>query len=168
MTAEADRDQLADLIAKISSDPRTRKTVIKAIKEVEPNWQVPADVIADDLREETDAKLAEIRQEAESRRIRDDLERKRRRVADKYGEDAVQAIEKDIMQKHGIADYDLAARVYAAEQPPPDRERRDQESPRHGATFQVPQIDLNEYMRNPRKAALDEAYRVVDEFRGRK
>lgn len=168
MPPEADRDQIAELIAKISADPATRKTVIKAIKHVEPKWEVPADIAVDDLREETRAQLDAMRQENESRRIRDELERKRKSIADRYGEDSVKEIETNIMEKHGIVDYDVAARLYAAEQPPPDRERRAREDSRHGATWELPQIDLAAYMANPRKAALDEAYKVVDELRGRR
>lgn len=156
------------LLRKIAADKEAKTAFVHLAKKVEPNWQVPADVAVDDLRQETRAELEAMRLQRETDRSNAELDRKRAALADRYGPDAVQTIEKEIMTKYGLADYELAGRVYAAEQPAPDRERRDHQIAKHGATWEMPQINLGEYMANPRKAALDEAYRVIDEFKARR
>lgn len=166
--ANEDINPFDALMEKIKSDPRARKDFVKLAKSVEPNWQIPADVAVEELEQKVESRLAEIELKRQTERSNAELERKRAALAERYGADAVKSIEDGIMTKYGIADYELAGRVYAAEQPPPDRERRDHEVARHGATWEMPQINLAEYMANPKKAALNEAYRVIDEFKARR
>jgi len=153
---------LANLLTKLTEDPRTRRRVLQAVKELEPNLRFP-DQDVQDLREEFEAKLAEDRQKRESETIRARLEADRQRLADRYDDETIRKIETDVMQKHGIADYEVAAKVYAADLPP---ERPERDDTRHGATWELPSFD--EYFENPMKTARANAYRTIDELRGKR
>jgi len=163
--ADENREEVFKLLDKIAKDPVAKKDFLRAARKVEPEWQAPVDVAVDELRDEIRAEREADRLARETERSNAALEAKRRGIVERYGEDAVKIIEDDIMKRHGTADYDLAARIYAAEQPPPDRERRDQDASRHGAIWRMPEIDLKAYNDNPKLAARDAAYKLIDEFR---
>jgi hypothetical protein len=82
----------------------------------------------------------------------------------KYSEEDVTKIEA-LMQKKGIPiDYEDAAILYAATLPPENTKPSDVTPP--GATWELPAFA--EYSKDPNKAARNNAYAVIDEFRRRR
>lgn len=118
--------QLAQLALRLSRDPKTRKTFLKAVKEIDPSRRFP-DLEIDDLRDEMEANRAADETKREGERIQARLGAQRQGLLDgtlipgrKFTPEDVAKIESDVMPKYGIADYEAAATIYGAHQKPAD------------------------------------------------
>lgn len=157
---------LGQLALKISGDPRTRNEFIKQVKTVAPEYRPPADVQFEEFK-------AQFKKEQEEKEIRAKAEQQERSrhnarnkliSSGKYTEEQVREMEEAVMKKHGISNYDVAAKVYAADTEPAKPSNRDRM--RHGQIWEFPNIPG--LLQNPEKAASDAAYAIVDEFRNRR
>jgi len=158
----ATQEQMAKLLGKLMSEPKTRRTVGKAIREVEPNVRFP-DLDLEDLKEELRADREKEKADRETEKLEEKLRTQRDRLKDRYSDEQLKQIEEDVMKKHGIFDYEIAAKVYAAEQPPV---RESREENHHGATWKIPNFE--KYFKDPRGTALDEAHQAIAELRGQR
>lgn len=116
---------LARIALALKDNPKTRKDFLKAVKVVEPNFNLPADVAADDVIATVNDKFAERDRKEATAAVNQRLEKQRKGLLDgtliegvKYDDETVKKIE-TFMQAKGIADYDDGARLYASHQPPP-------------------------------------------------
>lgn len=153
-------NEFEKLLVELTKDPRTRLNVSRAIKELRPDIEMPYLEI-DEFKESVNKKLEEEKAEREREKVIERLERERERIVKKYGEEATKEIEA-LMEKNGLADYSLAAKLYAADLPPP--KERSAPVNRHGERWEMPNFE--EFKTNARDAALKKAYEVIDEMRG--
>lgn len=153
-----------------SSDMEDRLKFYDLAKKVDPKISIPADVQMEQFRREQ-------KNASEQREIQDRVrehstrqERQRQALIDsgRYTDDVVKKIENEIMIPKGIADYDSAATLYAAANPPENIPNQDRQT---GATWEMPwaknadKNQVSELIANPRKAALNKAHAVVAELK---
>lgn len=159
LDATAQRD-LAALALELSKDAAGRKLINQKLK---PLGKSLPDVEFAELSANIDNKFAERDQQEASRRMTDHLESQKNSLRSRgFKDDEIAKIETDIMQKHGISDYDVAARVYAAESKPanPTHEIKTR-------TWQMPTIGKDD-IGNLNQRALNIAYQTVGEFRAKR
>jgi hypothetical protein len=155
----------AALLRRLATDPRTRRIVTKAIKEIDPeNYRDHAfpDQKVEDLKEEMEARLAELESKRKIEQADEILRKQKQELLNKYSDEQISEIEK-IMEKHNISDYELASKVYAADTPQVDPKR----SPRptqFGERWQFPE-NMEEFKKDPAGAALRGAYADIDRLR---
>lgn len=153
------QSQLADLALQLAHDPKTSKQYKKLVKELHPDRHFP-DVEVDDLREEVKTLLAARDQKEESDRVNQGLRAQRNGLitSGKFTEEDVKKMETDVMEKHGISDYEVAAKVYAADtrpaNPTPEIKSR---------VWEMPKL-AKEDIDNINQHTLKNAYAVVDEI----
>ena len=166
---------LARLALDLSHDKKTRKAFAKIVRESKPDSPHAAafaDVEVEDKFEAFKSEIENERIKQQQDAIIEKLNRDRQRLlagsddgsAPKYDEDTVKKIE-DLMQKKGISDYEDGRILYAALNPPPANTKPSNETP-PGATWELPAFA--EYSKDPNKAARNNAYAVIDEFRRRR
>jgi hypothetical protein len=158
------RDEMAALLKKLSDHPKTRKTILKSIKEVDPEFHIPELEIeskAEEVYSKTNEELEKLRAELRERDAREELS-KRRNSLMKNGkiksEEEIAEIEKIMVDKK-IADHEAAADYWnwmkQASEPTPS-----------GYNPQVmKQWDLTKYMKNPQAAAREAAADALNELR---
>lgn len=146
----------------MANNPKTRAQTVKLAKEAGITLNLP-DVEAATIREEMEAKLAERDQKEEQRRIKEKMERQRMSLIEKgFTDEDVGKIEKEVMEKHGISDYEVAAKIYAADTKPAPA------TPEiHSGVWEMPAFP-KEMLSNPRNYARKEAFKVIDELRTKK
>jgi len=155
--------QLGRLMRKIGTNPKTRRAVTNAIKEVSPGAHFPDQAI-NDLRDEFNATREKDKMDAETQRITARLEAQKLKLREKFSDDQIKEIEERVMPKYGLADYEAAAIIYGADLKPTDATSRGgRERMIHGTTWEFP--ELPKLFENPTLAAREEAARVIDEFR---
>jgi hypothetical protein len=156
----------AAILRKISTDPRTRRAVTKAIKEVDPeafpDFSFPDQKVAD-LEEKLESKLADMEAKRESERIQARLRAQKSKLLEKYDEKQVEAIEKDIMEKHGISDYEIAGKIYASDVPDIEPHRASPAA-RNGERWSMPEM-IEDFRKDPAGAAIRGAYADIDRLR---
>jgi hypothetical protein len=151
--------ELAELMIGLSNDEKVGKIVKRRITELNPTRRF-ADVEADDLRAELNTFKAETKAERDQEKALARQEAARHALTSRYGDEDIAKIE-ELMTANGLGDYELGARLYAAETTParPTHETKSQ-------TWKAPSIKLNE-LDNLNNSTLDKAYAVVDQLRGR-
>lgn len=151
--------ELAELMVGLSKDEKIGKTIKRRITELNPARRF-ADVEADDLRADLDKFKADTKAERDQEKALARQEAARHALTSRYGDEDIAKIE-ELMTTNGIGDYELGARLYAAEITParPTHETKSK-------TWQAPSIKLNE-LDNLNNTTLDKAYAVVDQLRGR-
>lgn len=159
LTPEA-QAQLAELATTLAHNPKTRRQFVSLVREVDPTKRF-LDVEAEELKETVTAEFAKRDAAAEKAKIEAAQEAARHALTSRYSEDDIKKIEEG-MTKHGIADYEVGAKLYAADavMANPRPEPRSQ-------TWEMPKMTAAD-VQNPSKYALNNAYAVIDEFRGRK
>jgi hypothetical protein len=166
---------LARLALDLSHDKKTRKAFAKIVRESKPDSPHAAafaDVEVEDKFEAFERREEEKEIKRQQDAIVQRMNTQRQRLlagnddgsAPKYDEDTVKKIE-DLMQKKGISDYEDGRILYAALNPPPSNTKPSNETP-PGATWELPAFA--EYSKDPNKAARNNAYAVIDEFRRRR
>ena len=113
LTPEA-RDELAMLARELSENPATRKDFLRITRKAKPNLPIPELDVEDQVR----AALTEERTKRESlenqireKDARDELQRRRDRVAERVGKDNVAEVEKVMLEK-GIQNHESAAEYF--------------------------------------------------------
>lgn len=158
---------MGQLMQRLAGNPKTRSRALGLVKEIDPNYRLPADVAIADLearqKAERDKERAENSKASRARK----LAGQRKTLLERYSEEDVGKIEA-LLKKYpdGSIDLEDAAKLYAADTslaPPSGRERSN--SLRHGQRWEFPSIPG--LLENPDKAASDMAYSVIDELRGR-
>lgn len=152
--------QLADLTLKLAHDPKTRKQYAKLVKEIDPSRTFP-DVEMDEFRESVKAereadKLAEAAQKTRERLA---AQRSALIASGRFKEEQVKEMESSVMEKHGISDYDVAAKVFSADIKPA--------SPTHelkSRTWEMPTL-TKEDMGNMTAFSQKQAYAAIDELK---
>jgi hypothetical protein len=173
-TTQAD---LAALFHKLAHDPKTRRTIAKAVKEIEPDRAGAfKDVDHEEQLDALRAEMAEKEQLAEGRRLQQERQKQREKLTDRYQEPQIQEIEKIIERYGSTIGYEEASVLYAHENPPanptmdgpPDDQRM-------GATWEFPTVNgkdgkaipFADFAKNPNAAAQNAAYNVITEFKKR-
>lgn len=161
ISTQTEKD-LAQLLLKLSGNPKTRRHTLAMIKAVDPNYRIPADVQLEEYKAQVarEKENDKITAQAEKSRERQQGQRQGLIQSGKYTEDQVKEIE-GVMSKYGLGDYEAGAKLYAADMAPAKASNRDR--PRHGQIWEFP--DLPGLLQNPEKAANDAAYAVLDEMR---
>lgn len=155
--------ELGQLALKLAGNPKTRKNFLKDVQAVDPNYRPPADVQLEEFKAEIkkDQEEREIRAQAARQQNFRSNQRAKLISSGKYTEDQVKEIETAVMKKYGLADYEAAAKLYAADVAPAKPSNR--EKFRHGQIWEFP--NLPGLLQNPEKAASDAAYAIIDELR---
>lgn len=113
-----DMGRLSTLLYKMSHDPRTRDDTARIMSKVDPNAaKAFADVSLKD-------QFAQFRKEMEDEKLRERMAQaqqrqreQRQKLAERFSEDQIVEMEKTIMTKHGLGDYEAASKIYAADNP---------------------------------------------------
>jgi len=160
---------LGKLALKLSRNDKTRLPFLRQIKEVDPNYRMPADAQVQLLRDELTEKSEKDRIDAAAATARAQQEAERAGLlagtllpGRKFDDAQVKEIE-GVMSKYGIASYEAGARLYAADLKPAKPSGRDTLT--GGTTWTFP--DLPGLLDDPAKAAREAAAGVIDELRGR-
>lgn len=160
---QAERDALAmgNLMRKLAANPKTRGPLINLVTSQDPSAarhfpdhqveQLRRQIIADKQKEKLEREAAETKSK---------LEAKRKDLLDRYGEDNVKGIE-TLMEKHGLHDYDLGARLYSAE----NNQGSARLEPPRSSRWTMP--DDKKLLENPSDWANETAHTVINELRGR-
>lgn len=163
---------LSRLFYQLSHNPKTRKIVAKAVKELapdSPHAQAFRDVDMEDRFEQFKQEQEQERIAAQRQQMLDRMNQQRMSLLTggpdgqgrKYGEDDVKKIE-DLMQAKGIADYNDGATLYAATLPPVEMNPNLELPPQHGATWEFP--EWAKFAPDPNKAARDTATAMITDF----
>ena len=119
---------------KIAANPKNARALEAMHKEVDPNVATPladADKVAGERVSALEKQIADLKKETEDARKKDEEERAqgllkskwasgRQKLLDQgFSEAAVDKIEKEIMEKHGIVDHEIAAAAWEKQNPPP-------------------------------------------------
>lgn len=151
--------QLAELAMAIAHNPKTRKGYTKLVREIYPDRRF-ADVETDEIREDIKKEFEQrdLQRRAEETKRAQESARASLITSGRFKEEDVQKIEKEVMEKHGISDYEVAAKVYNADlkpaRPTPEVQSR---------TWNMPTVKKGD-LDNLGKIALEKAYGVVDEI----
>lgn len=154
---------LAALAIELSKDVEGRKLINKKLK---PLGKSLPDVDLADLSASIDNKFAERDQQENARRMNDHLESQKNGLRSRgFKDEDIANMETNIMQKHGISDYDVAAKVFAADARPAD--------PTHEIktrTWQMPTLGEKQIHNSADIAnfARERAYQVVNEFKNKR
>ena len=118
------QEELAEMMLAIGHSPKHRKAVTKALAEVIPGYELPADVRNADVAESVDERFAERDRKDAERETLAKLERQRKGLLDgtliegrQYTEEQIKEIE-EVMKPRGITDYESGALIYAGSQKP--------------------------------------------------
>jgi hypothetical protein len=152
------QQELAELMVDMSHDKEMRPLVNKFLKK--KNGKVLPDVELEEIRAENKREFEkrDIAASAEREKLRLEAQRNALIESGRFSEDDVKKMEKDVMEKHGISDYNVAAKVFAADvkpaDPTPEISSRNWELPKFS----------KEEMANPHAVARRRANDVVGEI----
>lgn len=107
--------ELAALMVELSNDKDFRPTVNKFLKK--RGGKVLPDVELEDMREELKRDREAEKQEREKEKALAKIEAQKAKIAERYDDSAMKEIE-GLMEKHGISDYELGAKLYAVDTKP--------------------------------------------------
>lgn len=156
LTPEA-QAELSAMMTDLANDKEMRPAVGKWLKK--KYGKTLPDVELDDIRQTVTREFEDRDLAEQSRRSKEKLESDRAGLitGGRFTEDDVKEIEK-IMEKHGISDYTVASKVYAADQKPAD--------PRpeiNSRNFELPKFDKTA-LADPKAFARNKANEVVGEL----
>jgi hypothetical protein len=158
------RDELASLMQTLAESPDTREDILRLTKKVKPNLNIPEI----DLKDRTNSELAKIREENEA--IRNELRQrdaqaeldKRRKDLMKKGlvrsEEDIEAIEKVMLEKK-IADHETAAQYHEY------MKQAAKPTPTGYNPSAIRGLNLNQFWKDPRGAAQQEAVKAFQDLR---
>lgn len=155
--------ELGKLALKMARGKETRRSFLKDVKKVAPDYQLPGDQQVEDLRHELEEKNAAAEEKTRADEVKRRLESQRQSLIDgtliagkKFDADALKEIEEKIMPKYGISDYEGAAKIYLGDfKPPPP-------SKSGSTTWTFP--DIPGMLEDPTRASRQIAEQVIDEF----
>lgn len=156
------RDELALLAHKLSINPKTRKEFLKLAKQENPEMPVPELILEDNidqLRKDSDDKIAKLEAKLSEKEMREELGRRRSKLG--RSDEEIEQIEKLMLEK-GIQSHETAADYFdwmkQAATPTPvayDRNVLDTDT----------KSRLLPFMKNPVHAAREEAGRAFADLR---
>lgn len=161
MDVNSETLQLANTLRAITDkgDPETRKAALALIAKKVPGTHF-SELETDKMSRAMEAKFAEFEHKQVVRDATHQLETQRGKLtAMGYTDDDIKNIETNVMQKHGIADYEVAAKVYQADQPSP--------SPTYDIRGQKAwkRENLKDFFGKPKDKAREVAAEVLAEMR---
>lgn len=148
--------ELSDLTVKMANGD-TRKEFARIAKKVDPKRRFP-DVEAEDLEDRINKKFEEREQQEIAAKAAKKLERAKAKLKESYDDKAIEEIE-GIMEKHGIADYEVGAKLYAADTKPATPSSIQQDH-----RFTLPNIDIKDFG-NLRQIQQSRAYQAIDDIK---
>lgn len=154
---------LAELSVAIAQNPETRKQFANLVKKVKPEYGNSFhDVTNEDMREDIKAEFRKRDEELAKREALSRLNEQRNSLRDRYDDSAMGDIEK-LMEKHGISDYEIGAKIYAADTKP------SMPHPSAGDySWKMPNIEMKDFNNLP-QIRREKAFQAVDEvIRNRK
>lgn len=147
---------LAQLAVDLANNPETRKDFARIAKKVDPKRRFP-DVEADEAKELIASEFEKRDQAEAMQKATRKAERARAKVAEKYDDESMKEIE-SLMEKHGIADYEVAAKLYSADAKPATP------TPQAGDyKFTMPNIEVKDFG-NLKQIQRDRAYQAIDDI----
>ena len=156
--------ELGKLALRLSRHKDTRRSFLKSIKTVAPDYQLPGDQQMEDLRAEIEERRQKDDDERRSKEVSERLHKQRTGLSDgtllngkKFDDATIKEIEDKVMTKYGISDYEAGAKLYLSDFKPPSAAK-----PTGTATWSFP--DIPGLMEDPAKAAREAAHAVIDEF----
>jgi hypothetical protein len=163
---------LGKLFAGLAQNPKTRRMVAKAVREVMPDSpearsfsDVEQEERFDSFKAEQEARELQRQQDEVVGRMNGQRQRLLGGGEDgegrKYSEDDVKAIEA-LMQKKGITDYNDGAILYAATLPPDNPKPGDGPHEVHGTTWEFP--EWGKFGKDPVRASRETANTVISEL----
>lgn len=120
--SDATRAKLGDLLLKLTTNKATRPTITRAISKIDPTMKF-SEHDTEDLRSEVMGMIENDKEEREKEAMYRRLAAQRKQVMEGFGPDPeaakphIEAVDK-IVQETGL-DFKRAAKLYAAENPPP-------------------------------------------------
>jgi len=158
--AEKTDIELGRLLGKLTAHPTTRREAYQLLKKANPNLPFPDQDLEDYKQQEAVRRQKEEFERAQAAALAA-LEAGRARLRERFSDEHVKAIEA-LMTKHGIADYEIGAKLWAAEAGEGDY----MPSNPQGQTYTMPSD--KDLLADPRKWATDQAAKVIDEFKREK
>jgi hypothetical protein len=153
-TAQA---ELANLALEIANTPETRRDYANLVRKVHPERRF-FDIEADEAKEAIHKEFEKRDQESRQRQALQAMEQERAKVAERYDANAMKEIE-SLMQEHGLASYQVAARLYAAE-----TKLATPTSSLDDHRFSMPKFDMKD-LSNLNSIARAKAMATLDEIR---
>lgn len=157
--------ELAALGMQLAGSPETRQQYLSLVKQVRPDLPMPELETSrriDDATQKLRDEIAEMKAEQSRRDAAEEVARSRGDLVKRglASEDDIAKIE-EMMLKDGIMNYETAARYYQNQRqlaaPTP--------SVANSRAF-APLVNMNEFFKNPRTAAMNAADEVFRELRG--
>lgn len=145
------------LLHKIGMNAKTRPLVVQAIRTLDPNARFP-DIENKETREYVDQRLAEKDEKEEHNRQMRAAASQKRRIADQYGPENIEAIEK-YMVDNNVPNYEVAAKAWGADNQP----AMPNNMPRPAEPWQQPP-ELKDLLANGKKLSFDRAYKAIDDI----
>jgi len=156
---------LGKQLLRMAGNPKTRRSILNAHRENTPGFVMPPDVQIQEMREQNAREKAADKLARETEKSNERLEREKAKLAKRYSPEQIEIIEKEIMPKYGISDYEAAGKLYAADFKPAAGSGGTDRGTLFGATWTFP--DLPGLLDDPAKAARETAFSVIDEFNRR-
>lgn len=147
---------IVKLAMQMAGNPKTRDTFFQTARAADPSIRLPADVQLRQFKQETKREKEEDKIRTEAERQQERQAAAREKLLTRYSEEQVAEIEKGVMQKYGVADYDAAAKIYASDLKPAKADAR----PRRTSTWEMP--DFEKFAKAPAQVANDLAYDLID------
>lgn len=160
-------EALAELAESLASNPKTRRGFLSLTKQANPEAAIPEIDIPNHIGSLMAApleRIASIEKANEDRRIRDDIEAKRRSLG--LSNEEIEAVEK-VMVEHKIADHATAKRFMDMQNK--QAEPTAASSQAGMRRFGIPVVaDMEKFKGDPKQHTYSQAYAVIDELRGRR
>ncbi len=138
------------LFRKLMNEPKTRRRAIGLVNEVDPGKYTFHDDQALDEIDKLKAGREEDKAERERERIESRLRSQRDKLAGKFSPEQIAEIEK-FATENGIGNYEIAAKAWAADLPPP--EPRAETPALFGERWQMPPR-IDDFRKDPSGAAI--------------
>jgi hypothetical protein len=151
-----------------SKDMNDRVQFYELARKNDPGISIPPDVQMEQFRREQAADRANEAIEREKQSALDRQAAQRAKLAERYDEATIKKIEDEVMTTRCIGDYEIAATIYASQNPEPNVNVPERTAT--GSVWTMPwegkdKGEVAELMRDPRKMALKRAHAVVGELR---
>jgi hypothetical protein len=149
--------ELGRLLKKVTNHPKTRRQAYQLLQQVKPELRFP-DMELEDYKQQETQRRAKEEMDRQHAAALASLEAGRAKLRERYSDEHVKEIEA-LMTKHGIADYEIGAKLWGTETGP---DNYSQSNPQ-GQTYTMPSD--KDLLADPRKWATDQAALVIDEFK---
>jgi hypothetical protein len=167
--------KLADLMVKISHDPKTRPYAAQLVKAVSPDDAKAFHDI------ETRSMIEGLRREFKAEREKDQIaavtrarENQKREVIKKYKytPDQVSRLEA-IQAQYGFSDWSAAAKIYQQDNPPDNPDLKPPPQYTDGSSWDFPTVpgpdgkmlEFKDYVKDPRKYSNKTAWSMITDFK---